>query len=89
MLTLTHTEPQHPGPFRVLLLPVFAYPFHSDQEMLTHRMNQKLWLVLSFTDLGPNLAPAEAAGRKTMLILSRSWNWPLCCILKRGQLKEM
>lgn len=52
-------------------------------------MNQKLWLMLPFTELGPNLAPAEAAGRQTMLILSSSWNWPSCCILKRGQLKEM
>lgn len=68
MLTPTHTEPQHPGLFRLLLLPMFAYLFHSDQEMLTHRMNQKLWLVLLFTELGPNLAPAEAAGRQTMLI---------------------
>lgn len=59
-----------------------ACPFQPAQEMLTHRINQKLGLVLPFTELGPNLAPTEAAGMLIMLIiLSRSWNWPLCCIL--------
>lgn len=87
-----HAYARHPRPFGVPFVPLFAYPFcsgWSGQEPLTHKTDRKLWLVLPATELGPNLAPAEAASRQPLIVFSRNGNRSLHCILKRDWLKEV